>query len=59
MIVGLGNGTLLKLKRKKLKLDEMHQDIHKNQITQILTDDKNIVTLSTDMSISWHELQTK
>lgn len=59
MIVGLGNGTLLKLKRKKLKLDEMHQDIHKNQITQILTDDKIIVTLSTDMSISWHELQTK
>jgi hypothetical protein len=30
VLIGLGNGTLLKFKRKKLKLDEMHQDIHKN-----------------------------
>ena len=30
VLLGLGNGTILKFKKKKLQLDEVYSDLHSN-----------------------------
>lgn len=35
VVVGLGNGTLLRFKRKKMKLEEIHSDVHNDMINLV------------------------
>lgn len=53
---GLGNGTLMKFKKKKLELEEVYSDMHTNQISGMIYDKERnlVVTASNDLTICWH-----
>ena len=57
-MAGLGNGSLIKFKRKKLQLCEVYSEIHTNQICgMILDQERNIlITASNDLSIGFHSV---
>ena len=55
IITGLGNGTILKFKKKKLQLDEVYSDIHSDQITGILAQGDKLLTASNDLTIAMHQ----
>lgn len=58
ILCGLGNGSIVKFKKKKLTMEQYHSDIHLDQISCMLLDkDESIlVTGSNDMSLGWHKL---
>lgn len=38
IVVGLGNGTILRFKKKNLLLEEIDADIHRDQISSLIVD---------------------
>lgn len=59
ILLGLGNGTILKFKKKKLELQEVYTDIHQNQVCGILVDQAHqmMVSVSIDKTISINKME--
>ena len=58
IVVGLGNGTLLRFKKKNLQLEEIKPDIHGDQINSLIIDHTNqiMISASNDLSIAFHQI---
>jgi len=58
LLLGLGNGTVLRVKRGDLKPLELTPELHKQQITAMKTMTKTtLLTCSTDNTIGIHKIK--
>ncbi|CDW79253.1 wd40 repeat-containing protein [Stylonychia lemnae] len=58
IVVGLGNGCILRFKKKNLALEEIDADIHRDQISALIIDKVNniLITGSNDLTVGFHRM---
>eukprot|EP00347_Sterkiella_histriomuscorum_P008436 403345101 len=59
LVVGLGNGCLLRFKKKDLQLEEIDADLHGDQISSLIINqtDQIVITGSNDKTIALHRMK--